>query len=956
MKTINVSLLGNPVVIANGETVKFPYKKSEGLFYYICLNKEILRSQAISIFWPDIDDQNAKKRLRDALYKIKKSVSPDIFVDDNKQKIKLNEKILDIDTDYLDDLTPAKILELADKQSSIEFLGAFIIKNSAEFEEWMYQNRESINRIYAKKLGKYLDDNTDSSDIVSVIKSIINLFSIFDPYNETVYRKIMQILADKKEYNEAIKVYYDLVKLLKLDLSIEPELDTNKLFEKISFLKNSNKKIVASFFYGRKSEKEQILKELYKFDFNEPCKSIAIKGEAGVGKTALIKEIVSSINKEKYLILKTNCYAAESEFCYKPLNTIISQLGKYIDEHNIEIDYNTKAIICSAFPNFNSNRDIDLLNNANAMNFTNVTDSITKVIKIIGRTKKIILFTDDLQWMDNMSFSLISNILYADNNKNILFLSAFRNDYESQVRQRILPLITKDILFDIPIERFNFDEVSDIISSQVKSEKNISINKIFSETEGNALFLSEVIKLINDNIYTNKLSYKTSNIIESRILDLSASQKKIIDALSIFFHKTSFDMIKFLVEVDSISLYSDIELLIEKHLVVEIVEGAKTYYGFSHQKIREYIYDKQSVGKVTLLHKIISEKYIDLYNINQNPNLLSDLIYHTEKSNQDILTAKYKLEFAKEFYTAYHESFPTISHNFCYNNSDDASISIEFLEKLCVDFENNYKQTEDVDALKIELNFILARLYISQADYSNGLEKLNYSINLAKQYNNIYYLIEDYKQMIFYFIQTGYPKGMKEYIDKSLTLIDIETINSDSATFERLLGLYYIKVEKYDIATSHLMKSIKIINALSNNSKDFRMAIAASYNYLGQLNKIKHKYSIAFKYFSKAIEISSNAYSSNGLGIFYSNAGQSLYRMNKIEESLKYFETAIYHFEQSNTIWGRDVAECFIASTYRKMNKETSASKHIETAKALGAKLKNPSTIKLLNKYDNNTF
>lgn len=956
MKKINVSLLGNPVVIANGETVKFPYKKSEGLFYYICLNKEILRSQAISVFWPDIDDQTAKKRLRDALYKIKKSVSSDIFLDDNKQKIKLNTDIVTVDIDYIDSLTAKKILKLSNEQSSIEFLGAFIIKNSAEFEEWMFQTREHINRQYAKKLNEYLDANTNSNDIISVIKSIINLFAIFDPYNEDVYRKIMQILADKKEYNEAIKVYYDLVKLLKSDLAIEVELETKKLFEKISILKSTDKKVENSFFYGRQKEKNVILKELYKFDFNEFAKSIIIKGEAGVGKTSLIQEILASLDENKFLLLKTNCYSAESEFCYKPLNTVISQLGRYIENNNIDIDYISKAAICSAFPNFNSKNEIDLLNNANAMNFTNVTASILKVIKTIGQHKKIVLFADDLQWMDDMSFALISNILYDDKNNNILFLSAFRNDYEIQVRQKILPLIAKDIVFDLAIDRFNYREVSDIISAQVKSDKDISIKKIYNETEGNALFLSEVIKLINDNVYTNKLSYKSSNIIESRIVDLSVSQKKILDSLSIFFHKTPFNMIELLIDADAISIYSDIELLIEKHLIVEIVEGIKTYYAFSHQKIREYIYDRQSVGKTQLLHKLITEKYIELYKKTANPNLLSDLIYHSEKSNQDILSAKYKLEFAKEFYTAYHESFPTISHNFCYNNADDTSISIEFLENLYVDFEKNYDSNKQVDCLKMELSFILARLYISQADYVNGLDKLNYSIELAKKYDNIYYLIEDYKQMIFYFIQTGNSQGMKQYIDLSLNLIDLSDINSNSATFERLLGLYYIKIKKYDLATIHLSKSINIIDSISNENKDFRMARAANYNYLGQLNKIKHRYSIAYKYFSKAIEVSNNSYSSNGLGIFYSNAGQSLYRMNRIDEALKYFEIALHHFEFSKTIWGKDITECYIASIYRKKNKFALAEEHIKIAKTLANKLENPITIKLLEKYKNENF
>lgn len=40
MNVVSVKLLGNPSVKLNSSKIMFPYKKSEALFYYVCVNKK----------------------------------------------------------------------------------------------------------------------------------------------------------------------------------------------------------------------------------------------------------------------------------------------------------------------------------------------------------------------------------------------------------------------------------------------------------------------------------------------------------------------------------------------------------------------------------------------------------------------------------------------------------------------------------------------------------------------------------------------------------------------------------------------------------------------------------------------------------------------------------------------------------------------------------------------------
>jgi len=73
----------------------------------------------------------------------------------------------------------------------------------------------------------------------------------------------------------------------------------------------------------------------------------------------------------------------------------------------------------------------------------------------------------------------------------------------------------------IQLQRFSFDETKNIVS-EFLPKKNITdtlVTNIYNDTEGNALFLTELLKVVKDKGYTHELSSKATNIIKSRIMD-----------------------------------------------------------------------------------------------------------------------------------------------------------------------------------------------------------------------------------------------------------------------------------------------------------------------------------------------------------------------------------------------------------------------------------------------------
>jgi DNA-binding SARP family transcriptional activator len=319
-----------------------------------------------------------------------------------------------------------------------------------------------------------------------------------------------------------------------------------------------------------------------------------------------------------------------------------------------------------------------------------------------------------------------------------------------------------------------------------------------------------------------------------------------------------------------------------------------------------------------------------------------------QKNNFDEL--KIKVENLTGYYTMYHETYPVLATEF--SNRDDFSVTD--VEKELSNIEKDLKNIDNLDTeyikIKMEESYLAGRYYISKGNYNKGIEKINISIKLAEKLDNFIYLLNNYKQMIYYGIQVDNSEIMKEYIGRGMNLLEKRDIIEERGIMLRLKGLYFIKTENYKEAASNLTESINIFSSLYMFNKKYSVNISACYNYLGQMNKDLGNFKEAFDFFMKAINICNENSVLKGLEIFYSNAGQALYHMGKYDEAKKHINTSLEYFERFNSIWGRDFAECYAALIEIKNENLNLAQLHIKNAEEYANKLNNPKSIDLTEK------
>lgn len=316
--------------------------------------------------------------------------------------------------------------------------------------------------------------------------------------------------------------------------------------------------------------------------------------------------------------------------------------------------------------------------------------------------------------------------------------------------------------------------------------------------------------------------------------------------------------------------------------------------------------------------------------------------------NKSYINLKNKVENLTNIYSIFHETYPVLSPESIEvlnaSNIKDIELELNNIEKDLINIDNL-----DTEYLKIKMEaaYLAGRYYISIGEYNKGVSSINISIKLSAKLDNLIYLLNNFKQMIFYAIQIDNSDLMHEFIEKCLGILDKKDIIEEKGIILRLKGLYFIKIKNYQAAASALNESISIFSSLNKFSSKYLVSISACYNYLGQMYRDTNDNETALIYFNKAIEICNENSIEKGLEIFYSNAGQSLYNLEKFTEAEIYIKKSFELFDKFNVIWGRDFTECYAALIEIKKGNYHTASQHARKAHDLAKKLNNPKSLLL---------
>jgi ABC-type oligopeptide transport system substrate-binding subunit/DNA-binding SARP family transcriptional activator len=320
-------------------------RKTEALLIYLALNPgQQGRSRLAGLLWGDSPEDRARANLRHALWDLRRKVDPAAFESD-RRSIGLNPSVtcqvdvLQFEAEIegaagcrqrgevaamIDHLEAALVLYGGD------FLEHFDLPDCPEFDEWVMRRRVWLRERALEALTCLVNHHTRQGGYEKALRCARRQLS-FDPWREEAHREVMRLLALTGQRSAALAQYETCRRLLDAELGLEPLEETVALYERIrdSYDRDFGDSrpvppglppygVVNLPFAGRGDEHARLF-AWWREAQQGQSRLALVDGEAGVGKTRLVEEVVRYAEAEGVAVLRGRCYEFAAAVPYQPI-------------------------------------------------------------------------------------------------------------------------------------------------------------------------------------------------------------------------------------------------------------------------------------------------------------------------------------------------------------------------------------------------------------------------------------------------------------------------------------------------------------------------------------------------------------------------------------------------------------------------------------------------------------
>ncbi|NJO07651.1 MAG: hypothetical protein HC876_20220, partial [Chloroflexaceae bacterium] len=251
MPRLRITTLGSLTIVLDDTLLtRFESDKARALLVYLAIENTHphRRERLLTLFWPELSDQPARKNLSRTLYRLrqtlKEGTTASTFFHIDRHTLQLNPASpcwIDVQAfrEPLHQATqidePARSLALLQHAAELyqgDFLAGVSLVDSEEFETWALHLR---NDMHSRALVLFeqlvIQCRTQGQDQAAQLYA--QRLVALDPLREASHRLLMQTFAAIGDRTAALQQYEMCCSLLQQELGLQPEPATTALYEQI---------------------------------------------------------------------------------------------------------------------------------------------------------------------------------------------------------------------------------------------------------------------------------------------------------------------------------------------------------------------------------------------------------------------------------------------------------------------------------------------------------------------------------------------------------------------------------------------------------------------------------------------------------------------------------------------------------------------------------------------------
>ena len=604
-----------------------------------------------------------------------------------------------------------------------------LTKNRVDFRSDLYSLGMSLYHLF---LGHSPYDTNDRDELIH--KQIASTPSPLHEINKEiplVLSEIISKLIEKKpneRYQSIQSLIYDLQECLKRT--------TSKQEIKHFKIARHNHPILAigEQIFGRETEILSF-KKLMKNLKDDSGAKIMVSGHSGVGKTRLIQEYLNYFDEKEITTIRAKFEQFSDPLPYASFKQLFSQLYtilmSQLDNKNLfKLNMKSSSILFFIFPELAplfERKKIDKIYSHLDMNIQ-LPIAIMDLFKLIATEQTpLVIFIDDLQWVDEASSKLILETILKPSNPYLHFIASYR-DNEINKDSLAKPLINYfhnrgnnnylEVSLD-PLSEKQFSKMLTTLLQQFEKEAEELSKILYKKTDGNPFYIKTLLQHLLqekelrfekgkwvfslENIKTYSSTINIVELLSSQFTQLTPEQQSFLQYLSLL--GNTFDLEVSLTMLLSFGYKEEILNEVEEK---GFIEQNMNQYQFVHDQIQKNIYSSILLKqKQNFHHKIFT--YLEKAFKAKEFHDITSLVYH--------LNSAYTLNsFPKKAFSLNVLALENLIENNAYNSALE---KVEWIESYLYKpelWEKEYKSC-------FSYNFLKTKTYYLNANTSKAYDE-----------------------------------------------------------------------------------------------------------------------------------------------------------------------------------------------------------------------------------------
>ena len=610
---LEISLMGGFRLVYDGKQVSgLGMPRAQALLAYLLLRRDapVARRQLASTFWPDTTESQSRTNLRHLVSTVRSALphSHEYLIQDRHSLGWNSQASYTLDVDEFEHALNRAVSPVELYKASQGYNGDLL---PICYDEWILPQRERLSRMYLDALDRLADLWQEDGNYSQAIRAI-GLLLQREPLREEVYQRLMKLHLANGDRAGALHTYQDYVSILQRELGLKPSEVMRLAYEELLDQKPLPVESGAAVWPLVGREKEwQRLKTAWQAACAGKPSLVVVEGEAGIGKTRLAEELMDWVARQGLHIARAHCYRVEAGLAYAPVATWLgaAPLPRLAPTWLSEVSRLLPEVLVEhpEIPLPTPMRE--------AWQRGRLHEALARAL--LGGSRPLLLMLDDAQWADRDSLEWLHYLLRYDSTAPLLALITLRGD-ETEPDHPLAALLSglrhSRQLVEVVLGPLNASESAELAGHARGLALSVDQGQaIYREAEGNPLFIVEMAQAgiakppprragLNDSSGAN-LPPTVHALISDRLALLTAPARRVAELAAVLGRQFSFQVLKEAAKTDEQSLVNSLDELWLRRILRE--QGSDDY-DFSHDKIRQVLYDELSHARRRSLHRQVA--------------------------------------------------------------------------------------------------------------------------------------------------------------------------------------------------------------------------------------------------------------------------------------------------------------------------------------------------------------